>query len=281
MKRHFYALDMAKVVDRVCDACHTCASLRKLPKPLIKHNSETPPNRVGVSFAADVLKRCKQTILILRETTTSFTTASIISDEKSATLRDNLARLCIPLRPTSGPHVTIRVDPAPGFVALKDDPILHQLGMSVEVRRIKNVYKNPVAEKAIAEVEDELRHQLPGGGAVTELGLAIAVSRLNSRLRRDGVSAHELWTQRKQFTLEQLPLDDRETIINQQKAREINHSYSEESKNPTQSLRRTPQLKVGDLVYLPLDRDKTKPNHDIAIWLYPSKAMVSHQKIHR
>ena len=106
MKRHFYALDMAKVVDRVCDACHTCASLRKLPKPLIKHNSETPPNRVGVSFAADVLKRCKQTILILRETTTSFTTASIISDEKSATLRDNLARLCIALRPTSGPHVT-------------------------------------------------------------------------------------------------------------------------------------------------------------------------------
>ena len=281
MKRHFYALDMAKVVDRVCDACHTCASLRKLPKPLIKHNSETPPNRVGVSFAADVLKRCKQIILILRETTTSFTTASIISDEKSATLRDNLARLCIPLRPTSGPHVTIRVDPAPGFVALKDDPILHQLGMSVEVGRIKNVNKNPVAEKAIAEVEDELRHQLPGGGAVTELGLAIAVSRLNSRLRRNGVSAHELWTQRKQFTQEQLPLDDRETIINQQKAREINHSYSEESKNPTQSLRRTPQLKVGDLVYLPLDRDKTKPNHDIAIWLYPSKAMVSHQKIHR
>ena len=261
MKRHFYALDMAKVVDRVCDACHTCASLRKPPKPLIKHNSETPPNRVGVSFAADVLKRCKQTILILRETTTSFTTASIISDEKSATLRDNLARLCIALRPTSGPHVTIRVDPAPGFVALKDDSILHQLGMSVEVGRIKNVNKNPVAEKAIAELEDELRHQLPGGGAVTELGLAIAVSRLNSRLRRDGLSAHELWTQRNQFTQEQLPLDDRETIINQQKAREINHSYSEQSKNPTQSLRRTPQLKVGDLVYLPLDRDKTKPRH--------------------
>ena len=34
----------------------------------------------------------------------------------------------------------------------------------------------------------------PGGGPVTELSLAIAVSQLNSRLRRDGVSAHELWT---------------------------------------------------------------------------------------
>ena len=111
MKRHFYALDIAKVVDRVCDACHTCASLRKLPKPLIKHNSESPPYRVGVSFAADVLNRYKQAILILRETTTSFTSALIIPDEKSATLRDNLARLCAALRPTSVPHETIRVDP--------------------------------------------------------------------------------------------------------------------------------------------------------------------------
>ena len=100
MKRHFYALDMAKVVDRVCDACHTCASLRNLPKPLIEHNSETPPDRVGVSFAADVLKRCKQTVLIPRGTKTSFTTTSIISDEKSATLGDNLAHLCVALWPT-------------------------------------------------------------------------------------------------------------------------------------------------------------------------------------
>ena len=89
MKRHFYALDMAKVVNRVCDACHACASLRKLPKPLIKHNSESLPNRVGVSFAADVLERCKQAVLILCETTTFFTSALIIPDKKTATLSDN------------------------------------------------------------------------------------------------------------------------------------------------------------------------------------------------
>ena len=133
--------------------------------------------------------------------------------------------------------------------------------MSIEVGRIKNVNKNPVAEKAIAEVEDELRRQLPGGGPVTEFGLATAVSRLNSHLRRDGVSVHELWTQRNQYFQKQPPLDDRETIINQHKAREINHSYNEQSKNSTQSLRNTPQLKVGDLVYLPLDHDKTQSRH--------------------
>jgi hypothetical protein len=113
MKRQFYALDMPQVIDHVCETCHTCASLRKLPETLTKHTSENPPDMVGVSFAADVLRRCKQVILVLRETTTSYTSASIIPAEKSATLRDNLARLCVGLRPPSGPcaPVKVRVDP--------------------------------------------------------------------------------------------------------------------------------------------------------------------------
>ena len=136
MKRQFYALDMPQVIDHVCETCHTCASLRKLPETLTKHTSDNPPDVVGISFAADVLRRCKQVILLLRETTTSYTSASIIPDEKSATLRHNLAHLCVGLRPLSGPPVTIRVDPAPGFVSLKDDSKLQQLGISVEIGKI-------------------------------------------------------------------------------------------------------------------------------------------------
>ena len=158
---------MAKVVDHVCETYHTCASLRKLPEPLLNQTTDDPPDTVGVCFAADVLKRCKQTILVLRETTTSYTAASIIPDEKSITLRDNLARLCVALRPVSGPPATVRVDPAPGFVSLKEDSALQQLGISVEIGPIKNVNKNPVAEKAISELEEELIRQTPGGGPVT------------------------------------------------------------------------------------------------------------------
>ena len=83
MKRQFYALDMPQVIDHVCETCHTCASLRKLPETLTKHTSENPPDIVGVSFAADVLRRGKQVVLVLRETTTSYTSASIIPDEKT------------------------------------------------------------------------------------------------------------------------------------------------------------------------------------------------------
>ena len=55
MKCHFYALDMTKAIDRVCDTCHTCASLRNLPQPLLNQTTNDPPAVVGISFAADVL----------------------------------------------------------------------------------------------------------------------------------------------------------------------------------------------------------------------------------
>ena len=57
------------------------------------------------------------------------------------------------------------------------------------------------------ELEGELIQQVPNGGPVTELGLATTVSRLNARLLREGISAHELWKQRNQFTYEQPPLE--------------------------------------------------------------------------
>ena len=157
MKRHFYALDLPQVIERVCDTCHTCTSLCQLPEPLKVQTTEDPPAVVGTSFAADVLKRNKQAILVLRETSTSYTVASIVPDEKTNSLRETIARLCLDLRPIRRPPVTVRVDPAPGFVALKEDPTLKQLGIFHEIGRIKNINKNvnPVAEKAISELEND------------------------------------------------------------------------------------------------------------------------------
>ena len=74
------------------------------------------------------------------------------------------------------PNAVIRVDPAPGFTALKNDVQLKQLHMSLEIGRVKNVNKNPVAEKAISELQNELLRQQPGGGSVSHLELATAVA---------------------------------------------------------------------------------------------------------
>ena len=217
---------------------------------------------MGVSFGADVIKRARQLIFVLRETVTSHTSSLLIHDERTETLRDALLQLCPPLRPLEGPLAVVRTDSAPGFAALRDDQVLHRQGITIELGHTKNVNKNPVSEKAVRELEDELLRDDPNGGPVTPLALALATNRLNSRLRGNGLSARELWTQRDQFTSEQIPVNDKDVIIAQHNRRLANHGPSVKSKAPT----RPPPLpdtdiQVGDLVYLQTDRSKTQSRH--------------------
>ena len=113
MQHHFFALDMSAAITRVSDSCHTCASLEKLPTSLASQSSEDPPEVVGASFAADIIRRNRQVILLLRECTTSYTASCPVPDEKSSTLCDALARLVVALHPLDGPQAVIWVDPRP------------------------------------------------------------------------------------------------------------------------------------------------------------------------
>ena len=257
LKRHFYALDMSKAIDHASDSCHTCATLKRFPKTLVKQSTEDPPDLVGISYAADVLKREKRLILVVRETVSSYTTACFIDDEKHESLRNGLVRLLMPLKPIGGPSCIVRVDPAPGFRSLHDDEILKQFNISLDIGRVKNPNKNPVAEKAIAELEDEILREEKGQSPLNEVSLAVATARLNTRLRKQGLSSREIWTQRNQFTHEQLPIVDMNIIRAQHEARESNHCFSEISKckRPGRPIQ---DIAVGDLVYLYSDKSKTQ-----------------------
>ena len=146
MKHHFYALDLTKAIEHTYNSCHTCLSLQKFPDSLVKQTS----------FAADILKRDRQLILLLRKTVTSYTAASIVSYEKQSTLREASACLETELHPLDGHPAVISVDPAPGFMALRNDKTLKSLRLSLEIDRVKNPNKNPVIEKAILELKEEL-----------------------------------------------------------------------------------------------------------------------------
>ena len=216
-----------------------------------------PPNALGFTFAADVIKRNRQLILVLRETVTSFTTSCLIEDERHDTLRDVLIRLCIDLRPLDGPIAVIHTDPAPGFKSLVDDKRLRHHRMSIELGRIKNPNKNPVAEKAIRELIDELLRQDPMGDAISPLTLSVATSCLNSRIRSRGLLAREMWYQRDQFTNNQIPFTDQQLIL-EQRLRTTNHPHSEHAKAPGKTTPLDTVVEIGDLVYLHADRNKTR-----------------------
>ncbi|KAK3711514.1 hypothetical protein QZH41_016432 [Actinostola sp. cb2023] len=96
--RYFFALDMDKAIDHVANSCHPCVALKKTPKSLIEESTNPPPDAVGTTFAADVIKRTRQLILL--------------SDVCNDTLRDALIHLCLEMRPLDGPPAVIRTDPA-------------------------------------------------------------------------------------------------------------------------------------------------------------------------
>ena len=127
------------------------------------------------------------------------------------------------------PLSVVRVDSAPGFRALIDDPMLRKYRIQVEVGRKKNPNHNPVAEKAIQELESELVRQIAHTDIVTARILVVVTARLNTRIQNNGMSALEMWFQRDQYTNKQLPIDDFKRICEQHSQREQNHVYSERS----------------------------------------------------
>ncbi len=256
--RYFYALDLDSAIQLTSKGCHQCAALAKSPVLAVEQSSCDPPETVGSTFAADVLKRERQLILVVRECVTSFTGALLIDDERKETLCDGIVRLCIGLCPLDGPFATVRTDPAPGFSALAKDTVLAQYRLAIEVGDAKNINKNPVAERAIQELQGEILRLEPHCGVVTPLLLSVAVARLNSRIRSRGLSAREMLLQRDQFSLEQLPVHDRELIALQHAQRLANHPHSVKAKAPLS--RGAPSLDIcpGDLVYLYSDRNKSR-----------------------
>ena len=256
--RYFFALDVDKAIALVSSSCHICESVKSIPKHFQPQSSEDAPQSIGISFAADVARRHRQLILVLRETVSSYTLTTLIKSEKHEDLRNGLIVLCSQLRSLHDGGVTVRVDPAPGFCALATDPILLSHGITLEIGRVKNPNKNPVAERAIEELGLELLNLSPEGGPVSDVTLALATANTNSRIRRDGLSAQEVWTQRDQLTGEQLPIVDRQLILSQNYSRQQNHAPSAKSKARGRTNLPTAAVSVGDLVFLKGDRDKLK-----------------------
>ncbi len=56
-QRYFFALDLDKALDRCSQCCHLCSSLKKVPSSLVEQSTSDPPDGIGISFAADIIKR--------------------------------------------------------------------------------------------------------------------------------------------------------------------------------------------------------------------------------
>ena len=99
-------------------------------------------NCFGAAFAADVIERESQKILVVKEKLSHFVRARIIPDQTVETLREALITMTADMIPDSG--TTIRVDGAMALQSLAkesttDGTTLKRLNITVEVGRLLNL----------------------------------------------------------------------------------------------------------------------------------------------
>jgi hypothetical protein len=252
--KYFYALDADKEIECITKGCCQCASLARLPKEVVTYSTSKPADIPGTSFACDVMCRARQKILVIRDCFSSFTKAAIIHDETAATLRDAIIELTADIKASTG--ATVRVDGATSMQCLANDRTMQSHNLTIEVGRLKNVNKNSVVDKAIQELEFELKRACPEGGPVTSASLACVISTLNRRIRNRGLSAREILFQRDNETGAQLNFEDTNLANKQHASRLDNHVPSAKSKAPRGKGATKAVVAPGDLVFVKNDGTK-------------------------
>ena len=242
----------------VVDHCELCRSLATLPKEYHPQSSVDLPISPCKTFSADVVRRFRQKIFVLRETFSSFTITSLISGEDHVVLRSILIQTISQIRPNPQTTALVRVDNAPGFVALHKDVQLGKLNIILDDGRRHNPNKNPVIDKGIQELITEILKYTEEAGPVTAEILAIVTNQLNSRIRGRGLTSWEILYQRDHNSGAQLDIDDKTLATLQENTRLSNQISSAKHKAVGGNVVQPAKVVPGSLVYIKKDGDKTR-----------------------
>ena len=257
MTRHFFAIGLAKSISNVSSSCDTCVRLKILPKQA--QLSQTSKNDTfGTRFSADILIEKGQHILLCREKLSQFSTTCFLPDESKNSIEEGLVKLIIDFIPDSG--ALVQVDAGPGFTALDRDQntVLASLNIKLDIGRVHNKNKNPVAENAIKEFRKEWLRLKPDGSSLNELERSKITSIMNKRIRINGLAPKEYVLKRSLLNHSPISVDDGVEGDSQQirrsdvNAKQYKRDLIAKSK-PGQNI-----LKVGDLVYILADLSKSR-----------------------
>ena len=139
------------------------------------------------------------------------------------------------------------------------------LGIEINLGDEKNPNKNPVADKAIQELELELLKLTVSSSAVTATCLVQAVCNLNSRIRHSNLSAKEMFLGRDQIDGRRLRFTDK-LLSSQQNAHRIsNHFPSAKAKARGGSVAKKSDIAVGSLVFIKHEGNKFNPRESYVV----------------
>ena len=135
--------------------------------------------------------------------------------------------------------------------------MLRKLNIEIITGDSKNVNKNPVAERAVREVEDEILKIQSADKEITVSLLAQATMAVNNKIRYIGYSANELLTNTNALTGQKLKLEDEDLSNHQFESRQKVHDSSARAKSTFRGAKLiNPIVKRGDLVMIKSDKSK-------------------------
>ena len=172
-----------------------------------------------------------------------------ISNEKQESLREaHLQLLSANYKHPDG--CLVKVNDAPGFQSLRDDKVLRSVGVTLGFGGVKTKNKNASVDKAIQELEKEIKRMAPDGGQIAPGTLALAISNLNHRIRANGLSAKEVLMKRELYPNEELTFRDNQLQSFRYEKRLQNHPTSEISKSHGNPKVDKSTISQGDIVYI-------------------------------
>ena len=263
MARQFYCPGLPSIINEITANCNTCIRLKTLPKE-VRDFSTTPTECFGKYFSADVLVEKGQKILLCREKLSQLTLTKIILDETAETLEAAIVALVAGYVPDTG--CTVQVDAATGFQALADgkSKYLGKMNIIIDIGRINNKNKNPVAENAIKEFRKEWLRFKSSGDILNESELAIITSTINSRVRKNGLAPKEMMLKRSLHDHKPIEVDDTNESDMQFERRKLANDKITFKDKLTLN-KKTQPVDVGDLVFLKSDLSKSKARDEYIV----------------
>ena len=261
LDRYFYTPGGRAIVEDISENCVQCAAMKTLPKVLLKDTTEIPAG-MATDFAADVIERANQKILVVKENLSSFTRACLIPDQTATTLRNALLSLILEIIPESGANV--RVDSAPAFQSLstecqQNDSLLNKYKIKITLGRTFNKNKNPTAEICNKELQKEVLKLTGSSGKITELQLIMVLRNMNNRIRYNGHTSKEIIYRRDILNNKPIPINDDKLRMNMENNRSLSSQASQQSKSKTHQPTPTQSFNIGDLVFIRDGKSKNSP----------------------
>ena len=141
---------------------------------------------------------------------------------------------------------------------MQNDSVLSKYGIKIELGRVHNVNKNPVAENAVKEYNKERLRLNPKGGPVSEIEKCIIMRNMNLRIRDRGLAAKEILLRRDLITNKPKEVDDEKLSKDQVEKRKAAHPINEKAKATFKTVPADVSLKVGDHVFIKSDLSKLR-----------------------